>query len=87
MDEKIEFFTMMENPVGCGWKVGDNVYRQIFKINGANLSSREREKEWVRDREREREREREEDEEMQVSAHPSNLKLVLGLDRVGFGLG
>ena len=33
---------MMENPVGCGWKVGDNVYRQIFKINGANLSSRER---------------------------------------------
>ena len=42
MDEKIEFFTMMENPVGCGWKVGDNVYRQIFKINGANLSSRER---------------------------------------------
>ena len=44
MDEKIEFFTMMENPVGCGWKVGGNVYRQIFKINGANLSSRERER-------------------------------------------
>ena len=46
---------------------------------------RERKSEW--EIEREREREREEDEEMQVSAHPSNLKLVLGLDRVGFGLG